>query len=185
MFEGEPVIPLTFIIHDRKFQKVHEALLENLKQKIPRLKSKNICIVTDREIGIVNAFKNIFPNLKVLICWNHILKDIKEFLRKKGATTSEQSVYEGQVKKLLQCENEEEFHRLLNGNMDTENNTSEVQDIGYRNIWSECFKDHFDNSLQDVILNNAGRWILEEKNIYNPYSGITNNASESINAKLK
>ena len=45
----------------------------------------------------------------------------------------------------------------------------------------------FDDSLKDVILNHAGRWILEEKrrkNIYNQYSGIIN-TSASVNAKLK
>ena len=31
----------------------------------------------------------------------------------------------------------------------------------------------------------AGRWILQELGIYNPYSGITNNQSESFNATLK
>ena len=35
------------------------------------------------------------------------------------------------------------------------------------------------------ILSRSGRWILEELQIYDPYSGVTNNQSESLNRVLK
>lgn len=31
----------------------------------------------------------------------------------------------------------------------------------------------------------SGRWILEKMGIYNPFTGITNNQSESFNSMLK
>ena len=45
--------------------------------------------------------------------------------------------------------------------------------------------DYFDDTLLGTITNYAGRWILDELDLYNPDSGITNICSESINAKLK
>ena len=45
--------------------------------------------------------------------------------------------------------------------------------------------DYFEDNLRETITKHAGRWILEEVDLYNPYSGITNNCSESVNAKLK
>ena len=45
--------------------------------------------------------------------------------------------------------------------------------------------DYFDNNLLGTITNYVGRWILDELDLYHPYSGITNNCSKSINAKLK
>ena len=41
---------------------------------------------------------------------------------------------------------------------------------------------YFDDILLGTITNYAGCWILDELDLYNPYSGITNNCSESINA---
>ena len=45
--------------------------------------------------------------------------------------------------------------------------------------------EYFDKNIYDTVTNHSARWILEELDLYNPYSGITNNCSESINAKLK
>jgi hypothetical protein len=44
---------------------------------------------------------------------------------------------------------------------------------------------YFEENLYDTIIEHAGRWVLEKGDNYNPYSGITNNGAESINAKLK
>lgn len=70
MFSEKPCIPVAFMIHERKFQKCHEQFLEVVKLKVPKLKTTNICVVTDREIGIINAFQNVFPLSKLFVCWN-------------------------------------------------------------------------------------------------------------------
>ena len=36
-----------------------------------------------------------------------------------------------------------------------------------------------------AISEHAGRWVLEKRDLYNSYSGVTNNGAENINAKLK
>ena len=45
--------------------------------------------------------------------------------------------------------------------------------------------DYFDDTLLSTVTNYAGRWILDELDLYNPYTGIANTCSESKNAKLK
>jgi hypothetical protein len=35
------------------------------------------------------------------------------------------------------------------------------------------------------VSTSLGRWVLEDLNVYHPYSGVTNNQSESFNATLK
>ena len=170
MFDENPVIPLAFMVHERKFQKCHEQFFEVIKDKIPRLGRKRVAIITDREAGIVNAIEKVFPNAQLLICWNHILRDLKFWLSKHGATQKDLQFYDNQVKKLLQCQSQENFESL-------------IEEI--KLPWSTPMTDYFNENLRDTITKYAGRWILEEIDLYNPYSGITNNCSESINAKLK
>ena len=57
-----PDILVAFLVHDRKFQKVHERFFEQLVEQIPNLGKANIKIVTDREVGITNALHEAFPN---------------------------------------------------------------------------------------------------------------------------
>ena len=69
------------MIHERKFQKCHEQFIDLIKTKIPKLNSKHVCIVTDREVSIINAFKHCLPDAHVLLCWNHIFQDLKFWLK--------------------------------------------------------------------------------------------------------
>ena len=73
-FCGSPIIPLAFLIHDRKFQVSHEKLFSKLTEKIPNLKKTKVPIIIDREKGICNATK-LVPNLSPILCWNHIHQD--------------------------------------------------------------------------------------------------------------
>ena len=43
MFKEKPIIPVAFMIHERKFQKCHEQLFDLIKSKIPKLNSKRVC----------------------------------------------------------------------------------------------------------------------------------------------
>ena len=93
MFENGPVIPLSFMIHERRKQKCHEAHFSFLKERIPRLQKRSVPVVTDREQGIVNAFKNVLPDSHIFLCWNHILRDVEFWVKKKGAAPKEIRFY--------------------------------------------------------------------------------------------
>ena len=53
-FVCSPIIPVAFLIHERKFQVSHEKLFSKLVQKIPNLQEE-VPIINDWENGINNA----------------------------------------------------------------------------------------------------------------------------------
>lgn len=57
LFSSSPVIPALFLIHERKFQTVHEEFMQQLAQLVPSLvKGKHtISLVTDDESGMYKA----------------------------------------------------------------------------------------------------------------------------------
>ena len=170
MFKEKTVIPIAFMIHERKFQKCHEQLIDVIKSKIPKLNSKHVCIITHREVGIINAFKNILPNAQILLCWNHNFRDLKFWLSKHNGKPDDKKAYDLNVRTLISCETKEEF-------------LEKYEQLKQK--WSQPMVVYFEDNLFDAILEHSGRWVLEKCDVYNPYSGITNNASESVNAKLK
>nr|XP_034316005.1 uncharacterized protein LOC117685662 [Crassostrea gigas] len=171
LFENTPWIPLAFLIHDRKLQKCHNRLFEFLAERVPILKTKKIPFITDREPALTKAVERFFPNIQVLHCWNHLKRDFKEELRKLGADPSEIGVYLSDWRKMAQSEDESQFeesYKLLTAK------------------WTESAKSYFDRHMRKDLTSYSGRWIIEQfPSLYDSYSGITNNPSESINAVLK
>lgn len=51
--------------------------------------------------------------------------------------------------------------------------------------WSNAFKAYFERSLKADIITFCGKWILTERRLYTPHSGITNNVSEGMNTVMK
>jgi len=74
-FEGEPVIPLAYFLHERKLNATHTNFFRHMKSLLPELETtSNVYIVTDSEAAIVSALKLEFPNLKSFLCWNHTIQ---------------------------------------------------------------------------------------------------------------
>jgi hypothetical protein len=169
LFDGSPVIPLGFLVHERKFQNVHEQF-SMMKKHVPHLRkdSLHVPIVVDREVGITNAIEGSCPF--DVHCWNHIKRDLRFWLRSHGATSDDVKVYSDNLSSLLCCESESEFDEMV-GEMLPK--------------WSEAMVDHFNSSLKSELKTYSCRWVLETAKVYNPYSGVTNNCSESLNAVLK
>ena len=98
-------------------------------------------------------------------------RDFKEELRKLGADQSEISIYLSDWKQMAQSESERDF------------------DVAYQNLtpkWAEKATDYFDRHMKKDLLKYSGRWIIEQfPSLYDHYSGITNNPSESIDTVLK
>ena len=171
LFEETPWIPLAFLIHDRKHQKYHNRLFEFIAEKVPILKSTSIPFITDREPALTNAVKMFFPDMAVFHCWNHIRRDFKEELRKQGADSTEMSVYLSEWKQMSQCSSESHFIETY-------------EELTCK--WTQSVKTYFDKSIKPDILKYSGRWLIEEfRNLYDPYSGVTNNPAEALNSVLK
>ena len=67
LFKETPLVPLAFVIHDRKFGSVHEQFFSFIKSAIPTISKKKISIVIDREPGIRKAIQTILPDCPVLL----------------------------------------------------------------------------------------------------------------------
>ena len=170
IYDQNPSIPVAFLIHDRKYQDVHEMFFRTLKDKIPNLKRKDFVAVVDREIGISRAFQNIFPHSKIVHCWNHIKRDIRTWLRDHGASSAEIGVYINDVVKIMQTDSIEDM---------------DLRFTALSSKWSQSMVSYFDENLRSSIENHAAKFILEPLGLYDPFSGVTNNASESINTVIK
>jgi hypothetical protein len=68
LFEESPLVPLAFLIHERKHAKWHQLLFKYLKDKIPRLDKKKIPFVVDQEPGLKKAIQEICPNCPIMFC---------------------------------------------------------------------------------------------------------------------
>ena len=85
MFENSPCIPLAFMFHQKKYQSLHEDFLRILCRRVPNFKRCKVPTVTDREVGIMNAIKDVLPQAQLLLCWNHFKQDLRRWLRSHGA----------------------------------------------------------------------------------------------------
>ena len=77
-FEETPVVPLLFMIHERRIESVHDYFFKRLLDLLPDvLTCKRLVIVSDEETAIVNAIRNNLPGVPRFRCWLHDLATIK------------------------------------------------------------------------------------------------------------
>jgi hypothetical protein len=170
LVEESPLVPLSFLIHERKHAKWHQLLFKYLKDKIPLVDKKKIPFVDDQEPGLKKAIQEMFPTCPIMFCWNHLKGDFKFWLKRK-VESDNIKVYVDHVDKMLHCDSKEELLELKS------NLTSK---------WTPVVLEHFNKFVSPSIQYHSGKWVIEEyPGMFYPYSGITNNLSESMNAVLK
>ena len=94
-FKGEPCIPALFLLHESKFVRTHRTFFKHLKEVIPG--NCRVSIVTDRERVITTAITAEVPSLPQVFCWNHIFRDVRNWLVKCGATHREIPIITSQL----------------------------------------------------------------------------------------
>ena len=166
LFQENPCIPAAFLIHEKKVQGVHEEFFSFISKKSKSLLKLPLPLVTDREMAITNAIKNKLPNVNLVYCWNHIFRDIEKWCIKHKGKSKDVQFYCTNVRSLLEAESDTIYNENLKK---------------LRTHWDALFEDYYMNCLHGDISTSAGRWILEKFNIYQPFSGVTNNQSESLN----
>ena len=72
---------------------------------------KPTSIVTDRELGLINALKVRFPDSTHLLCKVHVLRDIKAYAWKKTHSTEKQDKFHEQCNALFYSKSEKSFER--------------------------------------------------------------------------
>ena len=166
-FMNEPVIPLAFMIHERKTTKTHDIFWQHIKSVCPELNtSKQVIIVTDQEKSIIDAIQRSFPNLQHFLCWNHVIQDCKRWLKSHGVQSAdEMRYYTDNVRSLLESKTEDEYKEKF---------------ISLIPRWSLPFTEYF-SKIFHPLMNKLGSWVLAEFGL----SQISANQSESFNAVLK
>ena len=57
MFEENPVMPVLFMFHERKYQEYHEDIFKIMNKFITKTQQDRASIVTDSEAGIVGPIE--------------------------------------------------------------------------------------------------------------------------------
>ena len=166
-FESQPVIPLAYLIHERKLQETHDHFFSHLQKICPEINTAvNVVMMTDQEKAINDGITKNFPNLKTFLCWNHIQQDCKRWLRNHGVSKADEiSVYLDNIKTLFASTSFESYMKLLLVSMLK---------------WSQPFSEYYMSNIH-VAISKLGLWELQRFNL----DQSTTNQSESFNLMLK
>lgn len=140
-----------------------------MKTLTPSLANGKHVLVVDREIAFQNVVSEFFPNMNIVLSWNHIKRDLIYKLKKCGAKSDDMTVYSHHLEQLLHATDENKFEEMY---------------TNFSDLWSLPMCDYI-SDIKTVLKTRACRFILEEYEVYNPFSGITNNICESLNVTIK
>jgi len=79
LFGSSPVVPAAFLLHERKFECMHDTFMAFIRKELPSLSNVKspIPIVTDDKKGICNAIDKHLTGVVHVSCWNHIINAAK------------------------------------------------------------------------------------------------------------
>ena len=137
LFSTSPVMPVGFLLHDKKLKNCHEEIMRVMASHLPSLVDGNntIPLVTDDKKGFA-AIENNVPKICRLLCWNHLISAVKFWLRKHGATYTEVPVYVSDIRELLHQASASEY---------------ECQLEKLKLNWSESFYCHYMKELDEKV----------------------------------
>ena len=133
------------------------------------LRTKRVNIVTDGEF----KFDGVFPVGKQLYCWNRLEHDLQWYLRSSNCSPSDIAYVVSKFKSLMNMESETEFN----------DRWDDMKKNGIYATNKIC--KYFDNNLLPSFKSNAAIWTLKSVGLCNSHNGVTNNASESMNAVIR
>ena len=138
IFQNCPVMPVLFLIHERKFRCSHEELMKVLASEIPSLVHGKLKfpIVTDDEKAFRSTINQYLPQCVQFFCWNHVINSAKLWLRRHGASTAEVPVYVCHLRDLFHNKSENEYLENL-----------EV----LKQEWSEAFVNYYDKEIHNKV----------------------------------
>ena len=138
LFESHPVIPVAFLLHERKFQIAHTEFMAHLKEEIPSLSTAKlpVPIVVDDEIALCNAIDASLPGVVRVRCWNHTINAVKLWLRRHGAVSAEIPIYVSNLRDLFHQPSEEAYRNKLEE---------------LKTKWSEAFLEYYYDSVHPEV----------------------------------
>ena len=169
ILQNDPIFPVAFMIHERKFQKHHEKFISELSPSLDLSSIKHIPVVTDREKGIISAFNKVLPNIPLVLCGNHILKDVEFWVKRAGGKKDDIKVLKDHIEQLRNAESKEEWV---------------IKYEQFRILWSESFSNYFEKYLHEPMFQFSSRFYTKQFHAFKNKTS-TNNVSESMNRILK
>jgi len=164
-FDNEPVMPILFLLHERKLASHHACLFSQLVRSCGKL--KNVPILIDMELGIRKAIEEQ-TGMKIVGCWRHLRKDIEAWVTKHGGGSNDRKVYVDGVYELMRLDSEATYLDKLDEKKQT---------------WSQAFVDYFQKELSKRVKYYAS-WNISQV-VELTSSGITTNMSEGFNWLIK
>jgi len=152
------VIPVAFLLHERKLASHHIEFFDVCCKLIPALKATRKPIVTDEEQAYVTAISKCMPDVPHLRCWNHVIQAAERWLRDhlpKGKS-DDVAVYRSNLKELLHLSSKEEYTKQLSS---------------MSGKWRAPFWLFQSNIHPDI--ESLARWAIEPYGVYCPYDDIT------------
>lgn len=115
LFKKSPVMPAIFLIHERKLSGTHKEMMMLVAKELPYLVNGNthVPLVSDDERGFFDPIDLYLPNVRRLLCWNHTINAIKQWLRNHGAISKEIPVYVTHIRELFHQPNETDYYCKL------------------------------------------------------------------------
>ncbi|KAK0417662.1 hypothetical protein QR680_013134 [Steinernema hermaphroditum] len=164
LFKGNPIIPLAYVVHDRRYSRDHRNFFSELWAKHPALNRHRTVFITDQEFD----FEDSIPNVKHVWCWNHVKRNFQHYVNK--------------VKHHKAHEACRRFNYL----------TTQPTEEQFDQVWATIkqdgsFKEHHKliKYVEETVIpkwkQHAAVWQLKRAGIENPLQGITSNAAESMN----
>ena len=82
-----------------------------MKNAIAKHRSSSAVLVLDREVGLKNAARHVFPAdvLPIVHCWNHMKREVRFKLTQLGVASDQKSYYLGKLEQWLKLESVDEF----------------------------------------------------------------------------
>lgn len=167
VFVNAPIMPLVMLLHERRTTASHELLFRWMK-KLTGV--QDAVFVVDREPAITNAIQNTLPHHTIIYCWNHIIGDVRTWVKGNGGNSADEQFYAASVREILAADTPVE-HAERSENA--------------RTRWSPAFLEYYDKHLAAAVTSSAQFAIHQLDLVHKPYVGITNNVSESYNRVLK
>lgn len=154
LFEGSPFIPLAFVLHKNPASERGDGFLSSIVDEFPRLNSLKEVIVVDPKIA--PGVEECLPMTKIVYSWNHIKKSARAWMTQTNEVL--RTKYMNELVMLLEAKSEFRFGRMLEN---------------VKVLWGQNWSDYFTDYLEKDIRSRAGRWVLEELNVYSSYTGVT------------
>jgi len=87
--------------------------MQQLKKLMVKVQKEPVCLVTDRELALMNACLTVFPSSTTLLCRRHVKKNIEDYARKVTSNQGTGTVFANTYYHLFKKNTVEKYEKEL------------------------------------------------------------------------